>query len=141
SSSIVWSQPQESYDKYTQLTVEATGTDAFVTVFVEGASKKAVKNTSVFVDDASVTVIGQGLPTTAVAQVPTNTPETTTATATETAQPPVPTETTIPTVTPSPTREGTIESPVPNTDTPTAAPETPGTPETQGPLIPASQTP
>jgi LysM repeat protein len=111
SPAIVWSEPQEFYDQYKELSVEATSGSDFVTVFVESAPKDPVKNNNVYVDDASLVVTGQGqVPTTAV-------PAATTAVAQ------VPSPTTDPFI---PTREGTIIPGPSNTPGgPTAVPTTP----------------
>jgi LysM repeat protein len=59
SRSIVWSDRQEFYDQFKEIVVEAVATTDFVTVFVESAPQDPVKNNNVYVDDASLSVIGQ----------------------------------------------------------------------------------
>ena len=73
---IVWSDQQEFYDEYRQLSVDAVSASTFVTVFVESAVKDPVKNNNVYVDDASLVVVGQGTVPSATpgAIIVTNTP-------------------------------------------------------------------
>ena len=59
SRSIVWSDRQEFYDQFKEIVVEAVAATDFVTVFVESAPQDPVKNNNVYVDDASLAVIGQ----------------------------------------------------------------------------------
>ena len=113
---IVWSDGQEFYDQYKELSVEATSAADFVTVFVESAPSDPVKNNNTYIDDATLVVTGQGQPSasntpapaaTAISQAPSDTPE-----------PAGPSDTPNPFV---PTREGTF---VPGgSETPFATPE------------------
>jgi LysM repeat protein len=116
STSIVWSEGQQFYDEYRQLSVEANTTGDFVTVFVESAPKDPVKNNNTYVDDAVLVVIGQAQPTATSqgAATPTPLPPTETVpapTAGPTETPPVSGVTTATSV--LPTREGTITGPTP----------------------------
>jgi LysM repeat protein len=101
SPNIVWVAAPEIYDQYQQVSVAATASANFVTVFVETAPRDPVKNNNTYVDDASLTVIGDA------PAGPTNTP--------------VPATTQAPTVA-GPTREGTI---VPDNNPTTAPTNTP----------------
>src|SRR5262245_5009440 len=58
---IVWSDQQEFYDEYRELSVEAVSASTFVTVFVESAVKEPVKNNNVYVDDAKLVIVGQAV--------------------------------------------------------------------------------
>ncbi len=140
SSNIVWSDSQEFFDEYEQLSIEATASGSSVTVFVESAPKDPVKNNNTYVDDASLVVTGQGgqpgeattqpagtaIPTEIVVQ-PTLEPTTEGPTA---APPTLVLTTPVPVIsdTPNPfvpTREGTIIPPTPGGVEPTTAPSTP----------------
>ncbi len=144
SGSIVWSDSQEFYDQYRELSVEVTAAGSFVTVFVESAPKDPVKNNNTYVDDASLVVTGQGevptVPPTEVAQQPTDTPVASEA-PTEAATAPAITDTPNPFV---PTREGTIvagpsETPVATSAggnfPPTVKPPTASIPDLPGRVI------
>ncbi len=125
STTIVWSDPQQFYDEYRELSVEATAASDFVTVFVKSAPKDPVKNNNTYVDDASLVVTGQPQATTA----PTNPPSTTQA---PTAVAQQPTNTSAAGV---PTREGTFV-PVP-TEQFTLIPTTPGPTNIPPTLVPS----
>src|SRR5262245_28469699 len=103
--SIVWSESQEFFDEYRELSVEAIASGNTITVFVESAPKEPVKNNNTYVDDASLVVTGQpsGEPTQAP---PTQLP--TLVVVEPTTAPPVATATSNINV---PTREGTIIAP------------------------------
>lgn len=131
---IVWSNETEFYDKYEQLSVEATSAASTVTVFVRSAPKQPVKNNHVYVDDAELVVTsaaptGTSAPTNAPVASATLTPfPQPTATPTDTPQGPTPR--------PSPTREGTIPPPA-NTNTPGGPTDTPA--PTATPIIEVTQ--
>jgi LysM repeat protein len=102
SSNIVWSADAEYYDQYRQMSVTATSQSTAVTVFVRSAPTGFVGTSNIYLDDASLTVLGS-------------------APATET---PVPTAPPPPTFTPEfaqPTQEGTI-TPVPTPVVPVFTP-------------------
>ena len=108
SSNIVWSADAEYYDQYREMSVTATSQSTAVTVFVRSAPTGFVGTSNIYLDDASLTVLG-------------------TAPATET---PVPTSPPPPTFTPDfaqPTQEGTI-TPVPTPVVPVFTP-TPALPD------------
>ncbi len=65
---IQWSTPAEFYDEYRELSVTATAQSTAVTVFVRSAPQGFVGTNNIYLDDASLTVLG-----TAVTPVPTNT--------------------------------------------------------------------
>jgi LysM repeat protein len=93
SSNIVWSADAEYYDQYRQMSVTATSQSTAVTVFVRSAPTGFVGTSNIYLDDASLTVLGSAPPT----------------------ETPVPTSPPLPTPTPIfgvPTQEGTI-TPVP----------------------------
>ncbi len=100
---IVWSAETEYYDQYRQLSITATASADFVTVFVRSAPRQPVKNNHVYVDDAQLSI-------TTLAATRTPLPSVTPAPPSATFAPP-----------PSPTREGTI----PPSDTPGGATVTP----------------
>jgi LysM repeat protein len=63
SSSIVWSADAEYYDEYRQLSVTATSQNTAVTVFVRSAPQGFVGTSNIYLDDASLVVLGQAPPT------------------------------------------------------------------------------
>ena len=94
STSIIWSEPVEAYDAYNQYSVTATADGDTVTVFVRATAGFPVRHNNVYLDDASLTIAGEG----------------TGGEPTETVEP-----------SEEPTEESTPE--VTPTDEPTAAPE------------------
>ena len=65
SSSIVWSSYANPLDAFVQQSIEAVAADDKVTVFVSAAPTYPELHTEVYVDDASLVAVGQGLaPTT-----------------------------------------------------------------------------
>ncbi len=108
SSSIVWSDDAEYYDQYRELSITATSQGTAVTVFVRSAPEGFVGTSNIYLDDATLSVLGSAPPT---------------VTPVATAPPP-------PTFTPDfsvPTQEGTI-TPVPTPVVPvfTPTPKLPG---------------
>jgi LysM repeat protein len=80
---IVWSAPSIQYDAYNEYTVTASTKNASVTVWIRSTVSTPVKNTNIYVDDASLTVsTGSGGSPTNTAVIPTKTtvPPTTTKT-------------------------------------------------------------
>lgn len=149
STNIVWSQPSVQYDAYNQYTVTASSQGTAVTVFVRSTVSTPVKNTSIYIDDASLTLASSGSATATSSPIPL-------PSATNT-QPPTPTQqveatsTTDTSVVPSSTPvPPTATQPVP-TQEPTAAPTeipptaVPSATSTQVPTVqappPASATP
>ncbi len=58
--SVVWSPVQESYDTWTQFTVEAVAANNRVTVFTRSRPDYPLQHNDVYVDDASLIVVGSG---------------------------------------------------------------------------------
>jgi len=58
SANIVWSSPTVQYDTYAQYSVTAAAQGSAVTVFVSSNVSFPVKYTNIYVDDASLTVVG-----------------------------------------------------------------------------------
>src|SRR6185369_1538885 len=54
SASIVWSAPSIQYDAYNQYSVTASTTNSTVTVWIRSTVSTPVKNTNIYVDDASL---------------------------------------------------------------------------------------
>jgi LysM repeat protein len=106
SSNIVWSAGAEFYDEYRELFVTASSQGTAVTVFVRSAPQGFVGTSNIYLDDATLAVVGQ-IP-------PTGTP-----------LPPSPTATF---ELPAPTQEGTV-TPLPATATPIPVTPTPKLPE------------
>ncbi len=106
-STVVWSQEVETFDHWTNFWVEATAEADTVTVFIysrpDWVDGWPRINNDVYVDDASLVVVGEGEPTPPPIATPTSTP---------TPLPPTPTPT--PTATPS--------APAPTGTPPTVAP-------------------
>jgi len=142
---IIWSDQQEFYDQYRELSVEAVAVGNAVTVFVESAPKDPVKNNNTYVDDASLVVTGAELPPTsapatnvpptavpptAVAQQPSDTPNPFVPTREGTIVPVTPggpTVTPFPTFNfPTPTPPGQVGQPTSSGPQPTVAPNLPG---------------
>jgi LysM repeat protein len=73
SSSIEWSPVTSDYDRFIGLSKTARATGSAVSVWVRVSVTDAVKNTVVYVDDASLTVAGAAAPS-ATPLPPTNTP-------------------------------------------------------------------
>jgi LysM repeat protein len=133
SPNIVWSQGQEFYDEYRELSVEATASSGTVTVFVESAPKEPVKNNNTYVDDATLIVTEQPSGPTAQPTVrPTEivvVPTTAATTAVPTTAPPTVAPPATSTPNPfEPTREGTIIPPTAGSAQPTVPPSTPNFP-------------
>lgn len=136
SGSIVWSAPvAQQYDQYDLYSVTATAAGNAVTVFVRSTVSFPVKNNNIYLDDASLTVVGGQQPPTNTLVPPTATfttaPQQPTATPTVTTQPPTagpptevpPTQETLPTDTE--TTEPSPETLTPTSIPPTTAPVTP----------------
>ncbi len=121
SANIVWSAPTIQYDAYNEYAVTASVTNSTITVWVRSTVTTPVKNSNIYVDDASLSLAG--------GTVSTSTPVIPTATNTVI----VPTATTIPpTNTSVPTATSTT---VPGQPTSTPVP-----PNTAAPIIPTSTT-
>lgn len=118
SANIIWSQAAVQYDAYNAYTVTATAQGTAVTVFVRTTVTEPVKNNNIYVDDASLMVVG----------APTQPPP---ATATNTLIPPTATNTILPTA----TSPGAATQPPTVTLPPTATPLPIHT------VVPASPTP
>lgn len=110
SSSIVWSAPSIQYDSYNEYSVTASATGTAVTVWVRSTVTTPVKNTNIYVDDASLGSASGAVPTNtsvvAATATRTNVPPTATVvvpTATRTNVPPTST-----TVVQSPTATGVV---------------------------------
>jgi LysM repeat protein len=83
SNNIVWSDPVETYDEFTEYTVTATASGTAVTVFVRSTVGFPVKSNSIYLDDASLSVAGGQSPTATTAVIATTAaPTATTASAT-----------------------------------------------------------
>lgn len=120
SAAIVWSTPVEQYDAYNAYTVQAAAASSAVTVFVRTTVGVPVKHNNIYLDDASLVVIGSA-PT-----VPT---------ATATRQPPTATNTPVLIVTPpAPTATPTLSRALPGFATPTV--EVPKPTNTPLPVLP-----
>jgi LysM repeat protein len=161
STNIVWSAPSIQYDAYNEYAVTASATNSTVTVWIRSTVSTPVKNSNLYVDDASLVVstgTGPSATNTTVASVPTNTTVPPTATKTlvpptATSVPPTNTPTNVPTVVipPSATSaEGQPTVSITDTSVPTAttAPtEVPPTVEVQlptsttAPVEPSATTP
>jgi hypothetical protein len=129
SSNIVWSPVKEAFDHWELFTVEAVARSDRVTVFTRSRPYFAIQHNDVYVDEASLVIVG-GSPLQA-------TPDATQST----AQP-----TRTPSLTPSPTRTATrtptrTRTPTPTvTSTPTSTPtatRTPTATPTSTPTLPA----
>ncbi len=152
SASIVWSAPSIQYDAYNEYAVTASATNTTVTVWIRSTVTTPVKNSNLYVDDASLVVssgTGTGATTTPVVVVPTNTTVPPTATATKTVVVPTNTSTatstatTIPTlVQPSATSipgqptSTLTNTPIPATSTNTSVPVNPTS--TTAPVLPTA---
>ncbi len=89
STNVVWSASAIQYDAYNEYTVSTTASESSVTVFVRTTVSVPVKNTNIYVDDASLVVAGTNPP-----------PATSTPIATATQNsPPSATNTLVPTAT------------------------------------------
>ncbi len=108
SSSIVWSAPSIQYDAYNEYSVTASATGTTVTVWVRSTVTTPVKNTNIYVDDASLTLASGTAPTNTavVAATATRTLAPLTATATSTNVPATST-----TVVQPPTATGVVVQP------------------------------
>ncbi len=103
SNRIVWSAPAVQYDAYNEYSVTTTATGTEVTVFIRTTVSVPVKNTNIYVDDASLTSSGStggptntSQPASATPRPPTNTAQPVSAT----PRPPTNTPVSVP---PSPT--------------------------------------
>ena len=116
SDDIVWSEAGvELYDAYNEYTVDAEAESTAVTVFVRTTVGIPVKNNYIYLDEASLTVVGEEEPeatNTPVTPTETNTPVTPTSTETPEEEE---TETPVP---PTETSEPDTDTPVPPTETP-----------------------
>ena len=70
SPSIVWSPVKEAFDRWEQFTVEAVAQSDRVTVFTRSRPYFAIQHNDVYVDEASLVVVGAGPVATARASVP-----------------------------------------------------------------------
>jgi LysM repeat protein len=111
STNVVWSSPEQYYDSWGQLEVDAVAASDTVTVFFWSAPLYPVKHNNIYIDDAELTVAGQATPPTSPSPAP------------------IVAETAV--VTTSPTAE-TSPAPSPTSETATVTPATPG-PGTQTP--------
>lgn len=111
SSAVVWSSPSIQYDAYNQYTVTATASETAVTVFIRTTVSTPVKNNNIYVDDASLAVVGGS-------QLPTATPI-----PTQTRIPSSATNTLVPTTIPTATKVATDQGIIP-----TATPASTNTP-------------
>ncbi|MBI1276956.1 MAG: LysM peptidoglycan-binding domain-containing protein [Anaerolineaceae bacterium] len=82
SANIVWSAPSIQYDAYNEYAVTASASNSTVTVWIRSTVTTPVKNSNIYVDDASLIV------STGTGTSPTNTTVPPTATATKTLVPP-----------------------------------------------------
>jgi len=60
SANIVWSKPGDSYDVYSQFSVEAVAQGSAVTVFTYSRPVYALQHNDVYVDDGALVVVGTG---------------------------------------------------------------------------------
>ncbi len=124
SAAIVWSMPVEQYDAFNAYTIQAAAAGSAVTVFVRTTVGVPVKHSEIYLDDASLVIVGTA-------------PTVPTATATATTQPPSATNTTAPTIVPPiATATATTSGPAPGIATPT--PEVPPSTSTPIPVPPTS---
>jgi LysM repeat protein len=112
STDVTWSSPEQYYDQWGQLEVEAVAASSTVTVFFYSAPRYPVKHNNIYIDDAELIVTGQTTPPASPSPAPT---------VAETA-----TATTSPTAGPSPTTGTGTETPT-TTQTPTGETGTTGT--------------
>ncbi len=97
SANIVWSAPSIQYDAYNEYAVSASATNSTVTVWIRSTVSTPVKNSNIYVDDATLATssgTGTAATNTPVVSVPTKTTVPLPATATKTIVPP--TNTTVP---------------------------------------------
>ncbi|MEP6986010.1 MAG: LysM peptidoglycan-binding domain-containing protein [Chloroflexota bacterium] len=156
SASIVWSAPSIQYDAYNGYAVTAAATNSTVTVWIRSTVSTPVKNSNIYVDDASLAPssgTGTSATNTPVVSVPTKTSVPPTATATKTVVPPtkttVPptsTSTSLPTAIPLPSSTpipGQPTSTLTDTPLPTAIPPTAEViaTSTTAPVEPSATTP
>ncbi len=97
SANIVWSAPSIQYDAYNEYIVTASATNSTVTVWIRSTVTTPVKNSNIYVDDASLAAsggTGTSATNTPVVSIATNTTVPPTATPTKTVVPP--TNTTVP---------------------------------------------
>ncbi len=131
-STIVWSQEVDTFDQWTNFWVEATAEADTVTVFIHSRPDWVDGwpriNNDVYVDDASLVVVGEGEPTPPPVATATPTPLPPTATPlppTATPPPPTPTASTPPATPPPPTPTPSAPTPTPSAPTPTPSAPTP----------------
>ncbi len=144
SAGIVWSAPSIQYDAYNEYAVTASSTNTTITVWIRSTVTTPVKNSNIYVDDASLvasTGTGTGATNTPIVVVSTNTTVPPTSTATKTTV--VPTNTSIPAIaTNVPTLVPPSATSIPgqptSTLTNTAVPAIPT--NTSEPVIPTSTT-
>ncbi|MFZ4828784.1 MAG: LysM peptidoglycan-binding domain-containing protein [Phototrophicaceae bacterium] len=90
SDDILWSIAKEEYDTFGLHSINAVAESSSITVFVQSRVSFPVKNSSVYIDDASLTLVsgeaGEGVGVTATTVVPTGT-STATAVPTQTSEP------------------------------------------------------
>jgi LysM repeat protein len=92
SANIIWSQATvNQYDAYNLYSVDATAKGNLVTVFIRSTVSTPVKNNNMYVDDASLSVVGQ-----ATQSVPPTATSTQKPPATNTPVPPTSTNTAVP---------------------------------------------
>ena len=60
SSNIIWSAPAESFDKFTQFTVDAIARNNIVSVWTKSKPNMALQHVDVYVDEASLNVVTGG---------------------------------------------------------------------------------
>jgi LysM repeat protein len=63
SSNIVWTAPAESFDKFTQFSVEAVARNNVVSVWTKSLPELALQHVDVYVDEASLNVVQSARPT------------------------------------------------------------------------------
>jgi LysM repeat protein len=93
----VWSTPFNAYDLWALYTVEAVAQSSSVTVFTHSQPLWGLEHNDIYLDDASLVVVGGSPPAAA-----TSTPLPTTASATATPLPTTVSPTTVPTAAPAP---------------------------------------
>lgn len=95
---IVWSAPFNTYDNWVLYTVEAVAQSSTVTVFTHSKPRWGLEHNDIYVDDASLVVVGgSSAPAPAATLAPTVAPTTAPAASTQ----PTPVPTAIPAVSPS----------------------------------------
>ena len=126
SANVIWSTPQDSFDHFSVLSIDVPAQADRVTVFTYARPVLALQHNDVYLDEASLIVLGAG--TTPTIEI-TGTPVTPTPTATSTpSRTSTPTATPRPSLTPTPTASLTPTQ----TSTPTI---TPSPTPTQPPVL------